>query len=142
MELAEAATALDAIFKDSLNASIANDDDEELPETDKESIEAGVEHATNLEYSKSGCLAAVCETLQKAAVEGVPMRRDLQQHFRRALQDKSLRAECEQCQRGQAKDWFRKEWTSKRVKVLQSRLVQTNKVKRVRLPERDVSITG
>ena len=49
---------------------MANEDDEQLPNTLKESlasIDAEVEHAANLEHSKSGCL-----TLQKAAVEGVP----------------------------------------------------------------------
>ena len=43
---------------------MANEDDGQLPNTLQESlasIEAEVEHAANLELSKSGCLAAVCE---------------------------------------------------------------------------------
>ena len=128
VELAEAATALDAIFTDSASVSMANAEDEQLPNTLKESlasIEVEVEHAANLEHSKSGCLAVVCEKLQGAAVEGVPARGDVYQQFRRALQDESLKGEYEQCKSKQAKDLFRKEWTPKRVKVLQSRLVQT-----------------
>ena len=102
----------------------------QLPNTLKESlasIEAEVEHAANLEHSKSGCRAAVREKRQKAAVEGVAARGNVYQQFRRALNLNydSLKAGYEQCQSRQAKDLFRKEWTSKRVKVLQSRLVQT-----------------
>ena len=50
----------------SASVSLANEDDEQLPNTLKE---CGFEHATNLEHSKSGCLAAVCEKLQKTAVK-------------------------------------------------------------------------
>ena len=114
MEPAEAATALNAIFTDCASVSIANEDYEQLPNTLKESlaaIEVEVEHAANLEHSKSGCLVAVCEKLQKAAVEGVPARGDVHQQSRRAL---SLKGEYEQCESRQAKDLI-----SKRVKVLQ-----------------------
>ena len=136
MEPAEAATALDSIFKDSASASMANKDDEQLPNTLKQSlalIEAEVEHAANLEHSKSGCLAAVCErNFKKAAVEGVPAGGDVYQQFRRALKDESLKGEYEQCKSRQAKDLFRKEWTTKCVKVLQSRLEQTKVFERDR----------
>ena len=89
MEPAEASTGVD-------------EDDEHLPNTLKDrlaSIEAEVEHAANLEPSKPGCLAAVCEKLQNAAVEGVPARGDVHQQFRRDLKDESLTAKYEQqCQ--------------------------------------------
>ena len=67
----------------------------------------------------------MCEKLQKAAVEGVPARGDVYQQFRGALKDESLKGEHEQSKSRQAKDLFCNEWTSKRVNVLQSRLVQT-----------------
>ena len=68
------------MHQDSATAPMANEDDEHLPKTLKEilaSIEAEIEHAANLEYSRSGCLAAVCEKLQTAAVEGVPARAEV-----------------------------------------------------------------
>ena len=127
MEPAEASTGVD-------------EDDEHLPNTLKESlasIEAEVEHAANLEPSKSGCLAAVCEKLQNAAVEGVPARGDVHQQFRRDFKEESLTAKYEQqCQNRQAQDLYRKQWASNRVKV------QTTFSKRDRLLERDVSTTG
>ena len=96
---------------------MANEADEQLPNTLEQNLastEAEVEHAANLEHSMSGCLAAVCENLQKAAVEGFPARGDVHQQFRPLLKDESLKAEFEQCQGKQAKDLFRKEWTSNR----------------------------
>ena len=96
---------------------MANEADEQLPNTLEQSLastEAQVEHAANLEHSMSGCLAAVCETLQKAAVEGVAARGGVHQQFRRSLKDESLKADFEKCQSKQAKDLFRKEWTSNR----------------------------
>ena len=53
METVEVVTALDAIFKDSASASMSNEDDEQLPNTLKESlasIEAKVECAANLNF--------------------------------------------------------------------------------------------
>ena len=82
MEPAEAATALDAIFTDSASVSMANEDDEQRPNTLKESLDS-----IEAEHSKSGCLATVCEKLQKAAVEGV--RGVVYQQFQRALKDAS-----------------------------------------------------
>ena len=135
MEPAEAATAFDAIFKDSASASMANEDDAQLPNTLKESlasIEAEVEHAANLEHSKSGCLAAVCEKLQKAAVRGVPARGDVNHQFRRALKDEWLASEGPVSQRVDLEKCHSS-----------PELVGADKsFKRDRLLERDVSITG
>ena len=110
MEPAEASTGVD-------------EDDEHLPNTLKESlasIEAEVEHAANLEPSKSGCLAAVCEKLQNAAVEGVPARGDVHQQFRRDFKEESLTGQVRtnNVRTGKRRNLYRKKWTSNRVKVL------------------------
>ena len=47
------------------------------------------------------------------------------QQFRRALKDESLKGPVLTVSEQASEGCFRKEWTSKRVKVLQSRLVQT-----------------
>ena len=87
MEPVQAATALNAIFQNRASASMSNEDDEPLPNTLKwsfASIEAGVEHAATLEHSKSGCLSAVCEKLQKLQLK--------------ECQRDEMKVECEQCQ--------------------------------------------
>ena len=69
----------------------------------------------------------VSEKLQKTAVEGVPERGNAHQQFQRALNlnYESLKAEYEQRQSRHAKDlFFQRMDVVKRVKVLQSRLVQ------------------